>query len=157
MSTAQESAVKKLGRFKVAFTPTMETELVKHIKEMESMLFGFTGAQLRKIAFQFAILDGHKTHTNNLPCIEMARKNHVIVLCIPPHCSHRMQPLDESFMNPLMTCSQFSTIRSRTGCAITLGERSQPPRPQGYSEVRTFKQQQCRLLSMGSGKWHMAR
>ena len=32
VSTAQESAVNKLGRFKMAFTPTMETEFVKHIK-----------------------------------------------------------------------------------------------------------------------------
>ena len=57
VSTAQESAVKTLERFKVAFIPPMETELVKHIKEMESMLFGFTGVELRKIAFQFADLN----------------------------------------------------------------------------------------------------
>ena len=49
------------------------------------------------------ILDGHKTHTNNLPFIGMARRNNVTVLCLPPHCSHRMQPLDVSFMKPLMT------------------------------------------------------
>ncbi|MEG7525244.1 MAG: hypothetical protein M3H12_19505, partial [Chromatiales bacterium] len=30
---------------------------MKHIKDMESTLFGFTGAQLRKIAFQFAELN----------------------------------------------------------------------------------------------------
>ena len=49
------------------------------------------------------ILDGHKTHTNNLPFIKMARSNFVTVFCLPPHCSHRMQPLDVSFMKPLMT------------------------------------------------------
>ena len=49
------------------------------------------------------ILDGHKTHTNNLPFIELARSKFVTVLCLPPHCSHRMQPLDVSFMKPLMT------------------------------------------------------
>ena len=97
-----ESAVKKLGRLKVAFTPIME-----------SMLFGFTGAQLRRIAFQFAILDGHKTHTNNLSFTEMARKNHVTVLCLPPDCSHRMQPRDVSFMEPLMTCYTQSVENSR--------------------------------------------
>ena len=57
VSTPQGTAVKKLGRFKVAFTATTETELVKHINEVESMLFGFTGTQLRKIAFQFAELN----------------------------------------------------------------------------------------------------
>ena len=49
------------------------------------------------------ILDGHKTHTNNLPFIEMVRANFVTVICLPPHCSHRMQPLDVSFMKPPMT------------------------------------------------------
>ena len=37
-------------------------------------------------------LDGYKTHTNNLPFIEMARANFVTVICLPLHCSHRMQP-----------------------------------------------------------------
>ena len=49
------------------------------------------------------ILDGHKTHTSNMPFIEMARKCHVVVLCLTPHCSHRLQPLDVTFIKPLMT------------------------------------------------------
>ena len=49
------------------------------------------------------ILDGHSTHTKNLEVIEMARENGVVLLCLPPHCSHKMQPLDVSFMKPLMT------------------------------------------------------
>ena len=49
------------------------------------------------------ILDGHKTHTQNLEFINMARERSVVVLCLPPHCSHRLQPLDVAFMKPLMT------------------------------------------------------
>ena len=45
-------------------------------------------------------LDGHKTHTTNLSFIEMARANFVSSAY---HCSHRMQPLDVSFMKPLVT------------------------------------------------------
>jgi len=37
-------------------------------------------------------LDGHKTHTSNLAVINKARENHVSILCLPPHCSHRLQP-----------------------------------------------------------------
>jgi len=47
------------------------------------------------------ILDGHKTHTTNLAVINMAREQHVSLLCLPPHCSHRLQPLDVTFMKPL--------------------------------------------------------
>lgn len=47
------------------------------------------------------ILDGHASHVKNLPLIENARKNHVHILAIPPHTSHRLQPLDVAFMFPL--------------------------------------------------------
>ena len=47
------------------------------------------------------LLDGHVTHTKNLEVIDLARQNGVILLCFPPHCSHRLQPLDVSFMKPV--------------------------------------------------------
>lgn len=49
------------------------------------------------------ILDGHATHTKNLDLIDLARQNGVILLCLPPHCTHKLQPLDVSFMAPLST------------------------------------------------------
>lgn len=47
------------------------------------------------------ILDGHTSHTRNLELIDLARQNHVHLLSIPPHSSHKIQPLDKSFMGPL--------------------------------------------------------
>lgn len=47
------------------------------------------------------ILDGHASHTKNIAVIDMARANHVHILCLPPHTTHRMQPMDVSFMGPL--------------------------------------------------------
>lgn len=49
------------------------------------------------------ILDGHNTHTRNLEIIDLARKNHVTIVSIPPHTSHKTQPLDKTFMGPLKT------------------------------------------------------
>ncbi|KAK0056257.1 tigger transposable element-derived protein 4 [Biomphalaria pfeifferi] len=49
------------------------------------------------------ILDGHASHTKNLDAINLARQNHIIMICLPPQCTHRMQPLDVSFMKPLTT------------------------------------------------------
>lgn len=49
------------------------------------------------------ILDGHATHTKNIEFIEKARKNHTTVVCLPPHSSHKLQPLDVSFMAPFNT------------------------------------------------------
>ncbi|XP_010730108.2 uncharacterized protein si:rp71-1d10.8 [Larimichthys crocea] len=39
------------------------------------------------------IFDGHKSPVN-LEVVEAARKEDVILLCLPPHCSHILQPLD---------------------------------------------------------------
>lgn len=49
------------------------------------------------------ILDGHYSHTKNLNLIDLARENHVSIMSLPPHSSHKLQPLDRSFMGPLKT------------------------------------------------------
>ncbi|XP_072380823.1 uncharacterized protein [Diabrotica undecimpunctata] len=49
------------------------------------------------------ILDGHYSHTRNIDVIEAGRANFVTILCIPPHSSHKLQPLDLSFMSPFKT------------------------------------------------------
>ncbi|XP_026318149.1 uncharacterized protein LOC113228920 [Hyposmocoma kahamanoa] len=47
------------------------------------------------------LLDGHASHTKNIDLIDYAREHHVILLCTPPHCAHKLQPLDVAFMRPL--------------------------------------------------------
>lgn len=51
----------------------------------------------------FLVLDGHYSHTRNIEVIEMARQNHVSIMCLPPHATHKMQPLDVGYMAPLKT------------------------------------------------------
>ncbi|XP_063232742.1 uncharacterized protein LOC134536762 [Bacillus rossius redtenbacheri] len=49
------------------------------------------------------ILDGHHSHTRNIEVIEKARLNNVAIICLPPHSTAKMQPLDVGFMKPLKT------------------------------------------------------
>ena len=44
---------------------------------------------------------GHWSHTRNLEVINLARENHVDIICPPPHNSRKMRPLDKAFMGPL--------------------------------------------------------
>ncbi|XP_071572273.1 uncharacterized protein [Temnothorax nylanderi] len=46
------------------------------------------------------LLDGHASHTNSVELIKLAQENNVIILFFPPHW---LQPLDVSFIPPLMT------------------------------------------------------
>lgn len=73
------------------------------------------------------ILDGHSSHTKNLGFIERARECHVTVVCLPPHCSHKLQPLDISYMGPLKTAFSKeveSFLKCNPGRVVTLNEIS---------------------------------
>ena len=50
-------------------------------------------------------VDGHASHIN-LNVIDLARKNDVILFCLPPHTTHALQPLDVSVFKSLK--SHFS-------------------------------------------------
>lgn len=46
------------------------------------------------------VLDGHTTHSKNLKVINLARENGVLLLQLPGHTNHRLQPLDVSVFKP---------------------------------------------------------
>jgi len=46
-------------------------------------------------------LDGHYSDSTNIELIDCARKNGVHVVCLTPHGTHILQPLEFSFMGPL--------------------------------------------------------
>lgn len=46
------------------------------------------------------ILDNHNSHAT-LEAYNFCKKNNIIMLSLPPHSSHRMQPLDVTFFGPL--------------------------------------------------------
>lgn len=76
---------------------------------------------------QLLILDGHFSHAKNLAFLEKAKEHHVTVITIPPHCSHRMQPLDVSFMGPLKTNFSQATegfLKRNPGKVVTLNDIS---------------------------------
>ena len=68
------------------------------------------------------VLDGHSTHVNNLKAIELARKENVIMLCLPPHTTHKIQPLDRILFKPLQTYYDQAAerwLRTHVGRVIT--------------------------------------
>ena len=69
------------------------------------------------------MLDGHSTHTKNVELIDLARENNVHIICLPPHCTNRLQPLDVSFMKPL-SCYYDEAVRiwlrSHPGRVVTI-------------------------------------
>lgn len=73
------------------------------------------------------LLDGHSTHYNPVT-IERAAEEKVIMFCLPPHSSHKTQPLDKGCFGPLkqywrQECHSF--ITRNPGRVITRYDFSQ--------------------------------
>ncbi|XP_047144600.1 uncharacterized protein LOC124818118 [Hydra vulgaris] len=49
---------------------------------------------------QLIVLDGHHSH-KTLEAINFCRNNGIHLITLPPHCTHKMQPLDCTFFKPL--------------------------------------------------------
>lgn len=47
------------------------------------------------------ILDGHGSHCSSIELLETAEANDVSLICLPPHTTHALQPLDRAFFAPL--------------------------------------------------------
>lgn len=43
------------------------------------------------------ILDGHSSHCSNIEMLEYAAHNEIILLCLPPHTTQFLQPLDRAY------------------------------------------------------------
>lgn len=48
------------------------------------------------------ILDNHESHVN-IEAINLAKQNGIVLLTLPPHTSHKLQPLDRSVFGPYKT------------------------------------------------------
>ena len=57
------------------------------------------------------IFDGHRSHTKSLKLIDYARDNGLFLLSLPPHTTHKLQPLDRGFFKPLKTFFNQACMR----------------------------------------------
>ena len=65
------------------------------------------------------ILDNHDTHLS-IECIDLAKDHGVVMLTLPPHCSHRLQPLDRTVYGP------FKSAFNRSADAFMVNHPGQP-------------------------------
>ncbi|KAI4472063.1 hypothetical protein MML48_1g08606 [Holotrichia oblita] len=67
------------------------------------------------------MLDDHMSH-KNLEAQEFAKANGIILFCFPPHCTHRVQPLDVALFGSLTTYHNqelLKWLKSHPGRTIT--------------------------------------
>ncbi|GBM99310.1 hypothetical protein AVEN_258409-1 [Araneus ventricosus] len=69
------------------------------------------------------IIDGHNSHIKSLELVNLARTNNVVLLCFSRHTTHRLQPLDVSFMAPLSNFYEQETrkwLMNHPGRCVTI-------------------------------------
>lgn len=67
------------------------------------------------------LLDGHTTHSRNLEALELCRERNVIIVQLPAHTTHRLQPLDVAFFKPLGVYyiqAIEKWLRTNVGCTV---------------------------------------
>lgn len=68
------------------------------------------------------LLDNHESHCT-LDCINFCRENGIVLLTFPPHCTHRLQPLDVSVMGPFkqkLSVAQNDWLLNHPGKTISI-------------------------------------
>ncbi|XP_066583775.1 tigger transposable element-derived protein 6-like [Prorops nasuta] len=68
------------------------------------------------------LLDNHCSHLS-ISVVEKAKNNNIILLSFPPHCSHKLQPLDVSVYGPFKNyCSnkQDAWLRNNAGKTMSI-------------------------------------
>lgn len=96
------------------------------------------------------ILDNHSSHIS-LRTYEFCKKNNIIMLSLPPHGSHRMQPLDVSIYGPLKAAyKQECNILMKTemGMKITQNHIASLFR-KAYQKVATIPKAEAGFAATG--------
>ena len=71
--------------------------------------------------YRMLIVDGHESHVS-IPFMEFCAQEKIIPLCLPPHSTHLLQPLDVGVFGPLSKAyKQLVSSQSRYG-AVTISK-----------------------------------
>lgn len=70
-------------------------------------------------AFRLLILDGHNSHCT-YPFTKFAADHHIIIICLPSHTTHALQPCDVGIFGPLaLAWKSQVTEASQNNISIT--------------------------------------
>jgi len=80
---------------------------------MKALKHFVTHVKLSQMNPALILMDNHSSHVN-LSVIQFARVNFIIIVTFPPHCSHKLQPLDVTVYGPFKTRYRIAM----SGCCL---------------------------------------
>jgi DDE superfamily endonuclease len=85
---------------RIAVSPNGWTDQDLGIAWMKKVFEPQTRALCNATAPRLLILDGHNSHTT-ADFLDYAYEHNIIVICLPPHTTHHLQPCDVAVFSPL--------------------------------------------------------
>ncbi|KZS03448.1 Uncharacterized protein APZ42_033824 [Daphnia magna] len=73
-------------------------------KPNPNLLLGSPATKKNPVSF---LMDNHSSHLE-FPCVKFAKENSIILLTFPPHCSHKLQPIDVAVYFPFKRALRHS-------------------------------------------------
>ncbi|KIM25136.1 hypothetical protein M408DRAFT_52558, partial [Serendipita vermifera MAFF 305830] len=86
--------------YSIAVSPNGWTDQELSFEWMKKVFVPEVNKKCQNNLPRLLIVDGHNSHTH-FKFLEYAHKNNVIVLCLPPHTTHKLQPCDVGVFGPL--------------------------------------------------------
>jgi DDE superfamily endonuclease len=96
------------GKVKVQVSPNGWTDNEIALEWLEHFQ-KHTASQIKGV-YRLLILDGHASHTT-FEFIQYCQDHRIIPLCLPPHSTHYLQPLDVGIFGPLAKAYRTSVSR----------------------------------------------
>jgi hypothetical protein len=98
------------------------------------------------------LMDNHESHIS-VPTLNFCKENGIVLLTFPPHCSHKLQPLDLSVYGPLKNYYNIAVtdwLTSNGGSTMTIYEI---PKLAAIAMPQAFKSQNIISGFEKSGIW----
>jgi hypothetical protein len=75
-------------------------------------------------AYRLLIVDGHSSHVN-MAFVDFADRHRIIIMVLPPHTTHRLQPLDVGLFQPLSTAYfvELDKLMNKSGGLVAMSKR----------------------------------
>lgn len=105
----------ELTFYSISHSPKGWTDQELGSSWLEKVFDPHTAARNKTGRHRLLVLDGHNSHTTYRFCSYAARHN-ILVMCLPPHTTHRLQPCDVGVFGPLNSTWKAEVNEASRNC-----------------------------------------
>jgi hypothetical protein len=110
-----------------------------------------TARMKNKGGYRLLILDGHDSHPMYSFC-RFAEKHKIIIICLPSHTTHVLQPCDVGILGPLSSCWKSEVNKSACG-HVPIAKSNLISHHYSWAHVKAFQPSTIKAAVKWTGIW----